>query len=248
MKRMNRNAVFSVTSIVLTSACGCGLGLSGLLGADRNAPSGPAAGVAQRALEVGGLIGGVDGFGGVGMNGYLSHMPAMMGFWGVDDLADPESPLRIEFTNESAHPCTFFVSYLAGVTDDAEQSTEVEVPSGETVTVEMACAEILGLGSLTEVGAVAAELDDGLAFDNRMCVPGFLGTDFLCGGSYYCGLAPDAQDVDQDGDTEELVVTTEALKVHLGARGMMGHGHRNALGPGMGMGMMGKGAMMVDRQ
>ena len=33
------------------------------------------------------------------------------------------------------------------------------------------------------------------------------------------------QDVDGDGDTEELIVTTESLHEHMGPEGMMGHDH-----------------------
>jgi hypothetical protein len=75
------------------------------------------------------------------------------------------------------------------------------------------------------VGEAACELDDGTTFDNRMCVPAFMNTDYNCGGGYECYFGPDHDDVDGDGDVDEMMATTDALQEHMGTMGMMGHGH-----------------------
>jgi hypothetical protein len=43
-------------------------------------------------------------------------------------------------------------------------------------------------------------------------------------------LTVDIDDLDGDGDTEELLATTEALYLHIGPGGISGHGH---MGGGM---------------
>lgn len=106
-----------------------------------------------------------------------------------------------------------------------EQVLEVDVPAGGEVAIELPCSEIIGLGSLTVVGDVAVQLADGTEFENTMCVPAFLGSDYLCESAYHCFLTTDIDDLDADGDTEELIVTTEALDFHTGPGGMGGHGH-----------------------
>jgi hypothetical protein len=69
-------------------------------------------------------------------------------------------------------------------------------------------------------GRVLSKHADGTSLDNRMCVPGFLGTDFQCNGPYRCYLAPDVNDLDGDGNTQELIVSTEALQSHMNRQGM----------------------------
>ena len=106
-----------------------------------------------------------------------------------------------------------------------EQTLDVSVPTGEMIGTELPCSEIIGLGSLTMVGETAVHLADGTGIDNRFCVPGFLGSDYLCQGIYRCFLTPDVDDLDENGDTEELVVITDALRFHMGSGGVAGHGH-----------------------
>ena len=72
---------------------------------------------------------------------------------------------------------------------------------------------------------------DGQAVDNMMAVPGFLGQDFTCGGTYSCVLTQDVDDLDGDGDTEELVIVSDAMDFHMMNGGPMGHAHGG--GPGM---------------
>jgi len=181
--------------------------------------------VAARALTIGELIGTGDGFGGLQMGGYLSHMEDHMGFHSPENLADPNSDVMVEFHNESDEMCTFDVVYSASYMGLIDQHMEVEVEAGETVVVELPCAEIVGLGSLTDVGMPAVHFTDGQTLDNEWCVPGFLGSDYLCEGTYRCDLTQDVDDLDGDGDTEEFIVTTDALQFHLGPGGMGGHGH-----------------------
>jgi len=220
---------------VLAVACGCGSNglFSGMAGSSSE-PTGLAADVATKAAEVGQQIGGEDGFGGAQIAGYRDHMPEHMGFHGMGYLAEAGDTMTVELENGADLPCTFEIVFVAsqGGTDD--QTTTVTVEPGEVQTIEMPCAEIIGLGSLTVVGDPAVQLDDGTELDNVMCVPGFLGADFLCGDTYHCFVEPDADDVDGDGDTEELIVTTDGLRLHLGPSGLNGHGH----GMGGGMGMM----------
>jgi hypothetical protein len=189
-------------------------------------PTGLAAEVASKAEEVAQTIGGAEGFGGVLMNGYTSHMDAHMGFHGMDDLADPDGHMTIQFLNDADQDGTFRLAYMASHLGPEEQVLEVSVAAGAEEIIELPCSEIVGLGSLTVVGEAAVRLSSGMDIDNRMCVPGFLGADYGCDGVFRCLLAPDSDDVDGDGDTDELMAVTETLEVHMGAFGMMGRGHR----------------------
>lgn len=198
-------------------------------------PTGLSADVAAKAAEVADLVGGPAGFGGTLMDGYIEHMADHMGFHGAAYLADAGAEVGFELVNESDLPCTFHIAYLQSSEGLEAQLEDVVVQPGEREELELPCAEILGVGSLDEVGAVAAALEDGAAFDNRMCVPGFLNSDYACGGTYTCTLGPDTDDLDQDGDTDELIVYTSAMRGHLGTGGMMPH---------MGGGDAGFGGMM----
>ena len=64
-----------------------------------------------------------------------------------------------------------------------------------------------------------------------MAVPGFLGEDFTCGGIYGCVLEQDVNDLDGDGDTEELIILSDAMTFHMMNGGPTGH--RHGTGPGM---------------
>jgi len=207
-----------VAGIALYST-GCGILGSSNVGE----PTGLAAEVALKAQQVAQVVGGPDGFGGPALDDYYGHMAQHMGFHGSAYLADPEGELTFELTNDTTLPCTFHLAYLNSGVGLDEVFEDVVVAPGESVNVNLPCAEIIGVGSLTEVGAVAVELEDGTPFDNSFCVPGFLNSDYACGGGYACTLAPDVDDLDQDGDTEELIVFTTGLQTHLRAGGMMPH-------------------------
>jgi hypothetical protein len=157
------------------------------------------------------------------MMGFAGHMSDHMGFHSDAYLGDPDGDLLVQLTNGSGFPCTFHLAYVQSTVGLDEQSDDVVVQPGETIQVQMPCAEIMGVGSLTNVGAVAVNLPDGNTFDNRYCVPGFLNSDYTCGGTFGCVLAPDTNDVDQDGDTEELIVLTSGMQSHMGSGGMGQH-------------------------
>jgi hypothetical protein len=216
IRRTVMREAFCLTALVL------GLALAGC-GAAQPEPTGLAAEVAGKARQVADQIGGPDGFGGPWMNAYSQHMADHMGFHGMAYLADPEGDLNVEFINDSEWPCTFHLAYVRGEEGLEEQYEEITVPPGGTVDFQMPCAEIVGIGSVDEVGAVAADVGDDSQFDNWMCVPGFLNSDYLCGGTYACALGPDVDDLDNDGDTQELIVTTEGMWSHMGDGGMRSH-------------------------
>lgn len=186
-------------------------------------PTGVAADVAAKAQTVAQAIGGTNGFGGMAMDGYPGHMAEHMGFHGTAELAQNGENITLELTNQAGQPCTFYLAFIRSSDGVEEQTTDVSVPAGETVAVQMPCAEIVGIGSLTDVDAIACQLEDGTQFDNRLCVPGFLGSDFACGQTYACLFAPDSSDLDQDGDTQELVAVTSTMQAHMGSGGMRPH-------------------------
>lgn len=200
---------------------------SGLVPAGSGAgePTGLTAEVAEKALAIGEQIGGEDGFGGTAVSDYLFHAEDHMGFHGMDNLAVAAGHMTIVLRNESREDSTFAVAFVASHMGIDEQILEVEVPAFGEATVELPCSEIIGLGSLTSVGEVAVQLADGTVLENTMCVPAFLGSDYLCENVYHGFLTPDVDDLDADGDTEELIVTTEALYFHAGPGGAGGHGH-----------------------
>ncbi len=189
--------------------------------------------VAAKAVDVANVVGGAEGYGGTMMNGYAQHAPAQMGFHGADDLASPGRGMTVQLTNQAAEPCTFHVSYVASPLGLGENTQDVEVEPGETTTVDLPCGEIVGLGPLEEPGAIGCHLSGGQAVENTMAVPGFLQLDYECEGAYGCTLTPDVDDLDGDGDTEELILLSTGMEGHMTEGGPMGHLH------GDGMGMMG---------
>lgn len=208
--------------------------LSGFLG---TVPTGLTADVANKAEQVAREIGGT-GFGGSMMNGYFDHMDDHMGFHDAADLADQNGTISVTFTNDSDQTCTFHYAFLRSADGLDTQTRDVDVAAGQSVTVDMPCAEIVGMGSLTNVGAAAGSTGDGMTFDNHFCVPGFLNSDYLCGGDFACSLAPDANDLDQDGDTTELIMLTSAMQQHMGTNGMRQHGRARFVDRMIGAGMM----------
>jgi hypothetical protein len=108
---------------------------------------------------------------------------------------------------------------------------DVDVEAGETVTVDIPCGEIVGMGRLDVPGSTACVTADGEEIDNMMSLPGFLGLDYDCGDVYEHFFMRDLDDLDGDGNTEEFIVTSEALNAHLTNGGPTGHHH--GIGPGM---------------
>ena len=189
--------------------------------------------LAAKALDVATEVGGATGFGGSLMDGYVAHMPGNMGFNGQDDLASETSDMIVLVRNESEQDGTFHVSYVASHMGLEDQMMDVEVPAGEEVAVEIPCSEIVGIGPLDEPGEPGCHLADGEAVDNVMAIPGFLSQDFTCDSVYECVLTPDVDDLDGDGDTEELIIISDAMEFHMTDGGPTGHMHGN------GSGMMG---------
>ena len=189
--------------------------------------------VVSKAVAVAASVGGESGFGGAMMTGYADHMPFHMGLGSDADLADAASGVTIHLSNHSEVDGTFHLSYFASHMGLDDLAQDVDVPAGDNVTIELPCAEIIGLGPLTEPGEPGCLLATGEAVPNTMAVPGFLGQDFVCGGVYECSLTPDVDDLDEDGDTTELILFSEAMEFHMMSGGPTGHMH------GTGSGMMG---------
>lgn len=224
---LKRLCSFTVVVAFATMSAGCVNGVIGPGGGDASAVSE----VSTKALDVASQVGGANGFGGALMDGYASHMPGQMGFHDVADLAPEATNMMVLIRNESDEAGTFHLSYFASHMGLDDQVLDVVVGAGEEVTVEIPCSEIVGIGPLEQPGEPGCHLDDGKAVDNVMAVPGFLGQDFVCNGTYECVLTQDVNDLDGDGDTEELIIVSDAMEFHMTNGGPMGHGH--GTGPGM---------------
>ena len=193
--------------------------------------------VDAKAVAVAEQIGGAAGFGGMMMDGYFDHAEQQIRFDAADDLADPDAAVTISVENGSTQACTFHVAYLASHMGLDEQTEDADVPAGDETTIEIPCAEVIGMGSLETPDAAACHLADGQAVDNAMSVPAFLGLDYRCGQVYQFMLAPDADDLDGDGDTEELIMQSDAIRMHALDGGPTGHMHggdSGMMGPHMG--------------
>lgn len=189
--------------------------------------------VDAKAAAVGQQVGGPAGFGGMRMNGYFDHAEQSIHFDSATDLADPDATMAILVENGSTQACTFHVAFIASHMGLDEQVVDADVPAGEQTTITIPCAEMIGMGSLESPGEAACHLADGQAVDNIMSVPAFLGLDYLCGQMYQFMLTPDVNDLDSDGDTEELITQSDAMRMHSLNGGPMDHMHGN------GQGMMG---------
>lgn len=219
---MKRNIL--LVSLATASAlllAGCVNSGEPIAGSNEGLPSA----VAEKAVNVASQIGGANGFGAGLMDGYTQHSESPMGFNSEEDLADPAGQMMVRMQNQSDQNCTFHLTYFASPMGLEDQGQDVEVPAGQEITVAVPCAELMGMGSLEDPGAVACHLANGHPVSNMMSVPGFLGMDYACGGTYSFVLKPDADDLDGDGDTTELLVKSEAMQTHMEAGGPMGHMH-----------------------
>ncbi|GJM25870.1 MAG: hypothetical protein DHS20C16_22850 [Phycisphaerae bacterium] len=183
-----------------------------------------------RALNVAERIGGVTGFGGMMMEGYSDHAEEQMGFHDDADLASPNGTMMLQISNDSIQDAEFHAAYIASHMGLDENMMDATVPAGEVVVIELPCAEIVGMGSLEDPDAAGCHLDDETPVPNTMMVPGFLGQDFVCGGTYGCTLTPDVDDLDGDGDTEELVIISDGMQTHMTNGGVEGHMHGSRSG------------------
>jgi len=211
-------------------------GLSGCTGVPTDPQADLVDEVDAKATQVAEQIGGTQGFGGHFMDGYFQYGPLMMGFAGYDDLATSDGVLTVRCTNLSDEDATFHMAYFASHLGLTDQYADVEVAAGSTVDFAMPCAEIVGVGALETPGAYGCRLASGAQVDNRFAVPGFLNSDYTCGGVYPCTLMQDVDDLDGDGDTAEWILVTDNLYTHMSADVAGGFHH----GPG---GMMGGGMM-----
>jgi len=190
--------------------------------------------VNAKATAVAEQVGGADGFGGMMMEGYFEHAEQQIRFDDDNDLADPNATLMVTVQNDSTQDCTFHVAFLASNLGLDEQTEDADVAAGGETTIELPCAEMMGMGALETPGVAACQLADGQVVDNVMSVPAFLGLDYQCGDAYTFVLTPDTNDLDGDGDTEELIMQSDAMSMHLSNGGPTGHMH------GDGSGMMGQ--------
>lgn len=182
-------------------------------------------GVARKAEDVAASIGGSGGFGGAMMAGYGDHAPAHMGFVDSADLASPTETMSIHLRNESNQDCEFHLSYFVHDEQSGDHMMTAVVSAGDEQMVTIPCSEIVGMGPLDTPGDVGCVLDSGETVPNSMAVPAFLGMDYQCGGDMEFVLMADADDLDSDGDTLELVIQSQAMLSHLENGGPNGHMH-----------------------
>ncbi len=185
--------------------------------------------VSSKAVEVADRIGGQEGFGGELLEGFADHVGPGMGFVTTDDLADPSGVVTVRLQNLSSREATFHLSYFAAHLALDDRQEDVIVPAGGEIVVQIPCSEIVGMGSLEMPGVGACHLADEEEIDNRYAVPMFLGLDYTCGDTITFTLTPDGDDLDGDGDRDELVVLSEGLIMHMEDGGPLGHSHMNGM-------------------
>ncbi len=187
-------------------------------------PTGLAADIASKAQAVARQMGGPGSFGGEMMDGYAGHMPQHMGFHNETNLMEPGGSMMVGMSNDSNQDCVFHLSYVTSQMGTTEQTMDVTVPAGGEVTVQMPCSEILGMGPLEMPGQPGCHLADGQPVSNTMAVPAFMGMDYSCGGEQMFRLMADANDLDSDGDRQELIIMSQAMEQHMQSGFRMGMG------------------------
>lgn len=175
-------------------------------------PTGLTAGIASKAEAVARQMGGPGGFGGEMMDGYAGRMPQHMGFHNDSNLVGTGVPIMVGLSNESGQDCVFHLSYVSSQAGASEQSMDVSVPAGADVTVQIPCSEIVGMGPMETPGQPGCHLADGQPVSNVMSAPGFVGMNFSCGDEYMFQLMTDANDLDSDGDHQELIIMSQAME------------------------------------
>ena len=204
---IRRTGLATVVAGGLWFAAGCttGAGPAGIAGEVDS--------VASKAVSVASQIGGMSGFGGT-----------RMGFQGMGDMASGGGMMMM-LHNQSSQGCTFHVTHFSSQDGGTEQTADVNVLAGGEITVPLPCSEIVGMGPLEMPGGIGCHLADGQAVRNTMAVPGFLNMDYACGGTFHMYLQPDTGDLDANGDTQELILMSEAMQTHMSSGGPMGHVH-----------------------
>lgn len=177
--------------------------------------------VSDAAIHIAGQVGGATGYGGAMMSGFMDVMPAHMGFTSSADLAPAGSTLTVRMHNQAGQQGLFHMSYLASSVSTDPQAQDITVPAGQQNDVQIPCPEILGMGNLYQPGSVACTLASGQTISNMFAMPAFLNVDYQCGQTYDFFLQPDTNDVDQNGNTEELVVMSAVMQYYMTNGGMM---------------------------
>lgn len=221
-------------AISVVPVCGC-TGSSGLFDPGEEL----ADVVSSKAVDVAEHIGGNDGFGGAMMSGYINHVGPHMGFVTIGDLADADGVVVVRLENLSDQAATFHLSYFTAHVSSDDQLEDLVVPAGGEVQAEIPCAEIVGLGNLEMPGTIGCHLSDGQEIGNTFAVPMFHGLDYTCGETITFTLTPDADDLDGDGDADELTLLSEGFLTHLADGGPFGHTHMGGMMHGGFGGMVG---------
>lgn len=204
----------SLIGVVLCSGClalcACTTGgLWSLL--NLTGPTGLSTDIGSKAEAIGRQMGGPGGFGGQMMDGYVGHMPQHMGIHNDSNLVGSGTSMIVGLSNESSQDCVFHLSYVTSQMGASEQSMDVSVPAGMDVTIQIPCSEIVGMGPMEKPGQPGCHLADGQPVSNMMSAPGFVGMNYSCGGEYMFQLMADANDLDGDGDHQELIIMSQAM-------------------------------------
>ncbi|MBA5868190.1 MAG: hypothetical protein GDA67_15965 [Nitrospira sp. CR1.3] len=187
-------------------------------------PAGLSAAIASKAEAVGRQMGGPGGFGGEMMDGYAGHMPQHMGFHSDSNLVGTGAPMMVGLSNESGQDGVFHLSYVSSQMGATEQMMDVTVAGGGEVTVQMPCSEIVGMGPMEMPGQPGCHLADGQPVGNAMSTPGFMGMNYSCGEEYAFRLMADINDLDGDGDLQELIIMSQAMEQFMKVSFPMGMG------------------------
>lgn len=187
-------------------------------------PTGLTAEIASKAEAVARQIGGPGGFGGEMMDGFAGHMPQHMGFHNETSLVGPGGSMLVGLFNESSQDCVFHLSYVSSQMGATEQMMDVTVAGGGEVTVQMPCSEIVGMGPMEMPGQPGCHLADGQPVGNAMSTPGFMGMNYSCGEEYAFRLMADINDLDGDGDLQELIIMSQAMEQFMKGSFPMGMG------------------------
>lgn len=182
--------------------------------------------VQDAADQITSQIGVAGGYGGTMMGGYMQNMPMHMGFLTSANLAEPGATMTVKLHNETDQQATFHLMYLSSPQGLTMQIKDVTVDANSEQDVELPLSEMVGAGVLSEPGSIGCVLGNGQTVGNLMAVPGFLGVDYESGGTFEFFLQVDTQDLDRDGSTTDLILTSSSLNKWaggmMGGNGMMG--------------------------
>lgn len=171
-------------------------------------------------------IGTTNGYGGTWMSGYLGYMPMHMGFLSEANLAEPGATMTVKVHNQTDQQATIYLMYLSSPQSLNMQVKDVTVDANAEQDVELPCSEMVGAGTLDQPGSIGCVWANGQSFGNNMAVPGFLGIDYQCGGTFEFFLQTDTQDLNHNGSTTDVILTSSSLHDYIdyGPGWMMGGG------------------------